>query len=110
MASLFSIENRPAPAVLPRLDALIMAMKDCSGRGCSRPWETLHPAGDVTSLKEALNTKFDHFYKRQPKMYFDSCEAAFIKEKESNEPVHQRRESFERPPESDFGAEWILAV
>lgn len=106
----FAIGKRPAHAILQRLDALIMAMKDCKGKSCSRPWATLHPKGDVNSLKEALNPRFDGFYDGQPKMYFDSCEVAFIKEKESNEPVNQYAPTHGRRPEYDFGAEWILAT
>lgn len=87
-----------------------MAMKDCKGRPCSRPWNTLHPLGDVSSLKDALSPKFDSFYEKQPKMYFDSCEAAYIKEKESNELVNRFKEASDLEEEYDFGAEWILAI
>jgi N-acetylglucosamine-6-sulfatase len=111
----FSIAGRHGHDVIYRLDALIMAMKDCKGLACSRPWTVLHPNGGVSSLNEALNRKFDKFYNEQPKMYFDSCEAAYIKEKESNEPVNQWEKSPDKLGPSfrkqfNYGAEWILAV
>ena len=89
-----------------------MAMKDCKGRACSRPWTTLHPKRDVSSLSDALDPRYDLFYERQPKMYFDSCEAAFIKEKESQEPVRKYDDDGldNRVKTYDYGAEWILAV
>ena len=110
-ASHFSIASRHTTAILHRLDALIMAMKDCKGKACSRPWTELHPEGSVSSLEEALDAKYDKFYEDQPKMYFESCETAYIKEKESNEPVNRfgghRQAVYE---ESQYGNEWILAV
>lgn len=111
VASRFTVHQRPLKAVISRLDALIMALKDCKGKACSRPWTTLHPRGGVASLREALHPEFDDFYDGQPKMYFDSCEAAFIKEKESNEPVKQYQggKSGQRTG-YDYGAEWILTV
>lgn len=87
-----------------------MAMKDCKGKACSRPWSELHPDGSIASLKDALDPKYDHFYEKQPKMYFDSCEAAFIKEKESNEPVNKYSDEKSYGRGSDYGNEWILAV
>ncbi|KAJ0359584.1 hypothetical protein COL154_008222 [Colletotrichum chrysophilum] len=104
----FEFSGRGASEVVHRLDAVIMALKDCEGRRCSRPWSALHPDGDIVSLEQALDTKYDDFYKAQPKMYFESCEAAFIKERESNEPVNQY--GGDARPEYDYGDEWILAI
>lgn len=88
-----------------------MAMKNYKGNACSRPWKVLHPQGDIKTLHAALDTKYDGFYASQPKMHFDSCEAAFIKEKESNEPVKTwNRPGLRKQEEYDYGAEWILAV
>ncbi|KAF6815127.1 arylsulfatase [Colletotrichum musicola] len=106
----FSVFGREVGELVHRLDALIMALKDCKGRACSRPWLTLHPGEEVSSLREALDPKFDQFYQSQPKMYFESCEAAFIKEKESNEPVNQYRGTDDQRLTYDYGDEWILAV
>ncbi|KAF6826127.1 arylsulfatase [Colletotrichum plurivorum] len=106
----FNVFGREVDDLVHRLDALIMALKDCKGRACSRPWLTLHPGEEVSSLRGALDPKFDKFYQSQPKMYFDSCEAAFIKEKESNEPVNQYRGTDDQRLTYDYGDEWILAV
>lgn len=87
-----------------------MALKDCKGRACSRPWLTLHPDEKVSSLRSALDPRFDEFYQSQPKMYYESCEAAFIKEKESNEPVNQYHGTDDQRLTYDYGEEWVLAV
>ncbi|KAF4451702.1 arylsulfatase precursor [Fusarium austroafricanum] len=110
-ADQFTISKRPLHAIVDRLDALVMAMKACKDKACSRPWKELHPNGRISPLHAALNTKFDAFYAGQPKMYFDSCEAAFIKEKESNEPIKSWHEpGLRKAEEYDYGAEWILVV
>ncbi|KAJ5942185.1 Alkaline phosphatase-like alpha/beta/alpha [Penicillium verrucosum] len=59
--------------VVPRLDALLMVLKSCRGSECVKPWGTLHPDGSVTSLKGALDPKFNSFYHSQPKVSFDRC-------------------------------------
>ncbi|GKU06113.1 unnamed protein product [Fusarium langsethiae] len=110
-AAQFNVGKRPLHAIVYRLDSVIMAMKDCKGKACSRPWTVLHPKGDIASLDEALDIKYDAFYAAQPKMYFESCEAAFIKEKESNEPVNTWNEPrLSKQDKSDYGADWILAI
>jgi N-acetylglucosamine-6-sulfatase len=57
----------------PRLDSLLMVLKSCKGEVCVKPWETLHPAGDVKTLEDAMNTKYDDFYASQPKVAFEAC-------------------------------------
>ncbi|KAF5592017.1 arylsulfatase [Fusarium subglutinans] len=102
----FTIANRPLHAIVNRLDALIMAMKACKGKACSRPWKELYPNGRISSLHAALDIKFDTFYADQPKMFFDSYEVAFIKEKESNEPINSCHESgLRKVEEFNYGAE-----
>lgn len=59
--------------VVPRLDALLMVLKSCRGSECVKPWGSLHPDGSVTSLKGALDPKFNSFYHSQPKVSFDRC-------------------------------------
>ena len=65
-----------------RLDALLLVLKSYKGKQCIKPWATMHPQGDVQSLKDALNEKFDHFYNRQPKVAFTSCAEGFLRELE----------------------------
>lgn len=64
--------------VLARLDAMMMVMKSCKGAQCTLPWLTLHPKGNVNSLAEALNGRYDSFYAMQPKVSFTSCEPGYI--------------------------------
>ena len=40
----------------------MMVMKSCKGKSCLNPWVILHPDGNVKSLKDALNKKYDDFY------------------------------------------------
>lgn len=63
--------------VQERLDALLLVLKTCKGRTCRRPWEALHPDGRVKTLVDALNPKFDNFYKRQHKVKYERCEKGY---------------------------------
>lgn len=72
--------------LLDRLDALTMVLKTCKGRSCTHPWEVLHPAQDVRSLKDAMNDKYDKFYAQQQKVKFERCEKGYILESEG--PVY----------------------
>ncbi|KAF5597979.1 arylsulfatase [Fusarium pseudoanthophilum] len=58
----FKINKKPLLSIVSRLDALMMVMKSCKGETCIKPWKVLHPDGDVNSLKDALNNKYDSFY------------------------------------------------
>ncbi|AEO67841.1 uncharacterized protein THITE_2116964 [Thermothielavioides terrestris NRRL 8126] len=69
----------PLAKVLARLDALLLVLKSCKGATCVRPWQALHPAGDVQNLRDALSARFDAFYEQQqPKVRFDRCELGYI--------------------------------
>ncbi|KAH7231026.1 alkaline-phosphatase-like protein [Fusarium tricinctum] len=56
------INNKPLLSIVSRLDAIMMVMKSCKGRTCTEPWKVLHPDGDVKSLKDAMDSKYDSFY------------------------------------------------
>ncbi|KAF5557612.1 arylsulfatase [Fusarium napiforme] len=56
------INKKPLLSIVSRLDALMMVMESCKGETCIKPWTILHPYGDVNSLKDALNNKYDSFY------------------------------------------------
>lgn len=43
-----------------------------------KPWEVLHPAGDVQSLNDALGDVFDVFYDEQVKVEYGWCEEGYI--------------------------------
>lgn len=78
--------------VIHRLDALMMVLKSCTGTTCIEPWKTLHPAGDVTSLSDALRVHFDAFYEEQVKVAFNRCELGYIIDAEGPQAGYQYRE------------------
>ncbi|KHE84587.1 arylsulfatase [Neurospora crassa] len=73
----------PVQKVVARLDSLLFVLKSCKGKTCIRPWEALHPAGNVQNLHDALSSRFDSFYeKEQKRVEFDRCERGYIVEAE----------------------------
>jgi N-acetylglucosamine-6-sulfatase len=74
----------PLSKVLPRLDALLMVTKSCKGRTCTDPWSVIHPVGDVKTLADALDTRFDAFYEREVtrRVGFEKCELGYLLESE----------------------------
>lgn len=74
-----TILGLPVSKVVARLDALLLILKSCKDASCIRPWEVLHPSGDVLDLKDALKSRYDVFYEQeQPKVSFSRCEAGYI--------------------------------
>ncbi|RAL04843.1 sulfatase family protein [Aspergillus ibericus CBS 121593] len=72
----------PISHIISRLDALLLVLKSCQGSTCIYPWKELHPAGDVHSLRDALEGRFDHFYADQVKVQFGWCELGYLLEAE----------------------------
>ena len=70
-----------------RLDALVMVLKSCVGIVCIQPWPVLHPQGNVHSLQDAMNTKYDAFYASQPKVSFSACLGGYIISNEGPQKV-----------------------
>ena len=75
----------PAAAAYPvkrlesRLDALLLVLKSCKADTCTRPWRALHPAGDVSTLAQAMDAKFDDFYEqKQHRVSYNYCDAGYI--------------------------------
>ncbi|CAH0028530.1 unnamed protein product [Clonostachys rhizophaga] len=68
----------PLHKVIPRLDALLLVLKSCKGSTCSLPWKSLHPEGDVTSLREALSPVFDQFYETQARVEWSWCNLGHV--------------------------------
>ncbi|KAH6980216.1 hypothetical protein EDB82DRAFT_539848 [Fusarium venenatum] len=66
------VYNRPLVNFVSRLDSLMMVMKSCKGKTCQNPWSILHPGGDVRSLEDALDKKYDDFY-------LDSARSNFVR-------------------------------
>jgi hypothetical protein len=73
----------PFTKVVSRLDSLLFVLKSCKGQTCVRPWQALHPAGNVLDLHDALSSRFDYFYEtQQKKVSFTQCELGYILESE----------------------------
>ncbi|KAL3456688.1 Six-hairpin glycosidase-like protein [Aspergillus heterothallicus] len=64
--------------LLNRLDALLLVLKSCTGSTCIKPWTELHPDASVESLSDALNPKYDSYYKSLPKVSYSVCEDGYI--------------------------------
>ena len=65
--------------IASRLDALLLVLKSCKGVSCIRPWDVLHPLGNVRNLEDALLSGYDEFYeKEQTKVAFSRCEPGYI--------------------------------
>ncbi|KAI0810638.1 alkaline-phosphatase-like protein [Xylaria sp. FL0064] len=76
------VAGLPVAKVVSRLDALLFVLKSCKGYSCRQPWKQLHPAGDVGSLAEALESKYDDFYAEQTRVKFEVCENGYLVEAE----------------------------
>jgi len=89
-----TISSYPILPLTARLDALLLTLKRCKGRVCTRPWEKLHPDGNVRTLKDAMHEKYDVFYlEKQKKVSFEECALGQILEVEGPlEPVSWREE------------------
>lgn len=53
-----------------RLDALLLVLKTCVGDVCRNPWKTVFPDGSVSSLKAALEKRFDGYFADLPKVKY----------------------------------------
>lgn len=65
--------GHPIEKVLHHLDALLLVLKSCAGEECRQPWTQLHPNGQIHSLLEALDEKFDDKYKGLPRVNYSKC-------------------------------------
>ncbi len=75
----YHILSHTLEKVISRLDALLFVTKSCKGTSCVEPWKSLHPSGRVSTLREALDPIYDHFYTSiQQSVSFDRCEAGYI--------------------------------
>lgn len=74
-----SILGHPIEKVVARLDSLLFVLKSCKGERCVKPWKALHSDGNVSTLKDALNQRFDLFYEQEQKrVKFTRCEQGYI--------------------------------
>jgi N-acetylglucosamine-6-sulfatase len=60
-----------------------MVTKSCKGQTCVNPWSVIHPSGNVKTLSDALEKKFDAFYASvATKVGFVKCELGYILDSE----------------------------
>ena len=83
------ILGRNLGQLVQRLDALMMVLKTCSGKECVYPWIVLHPQGNVQTLQQAMNPKYDGFYYSQPKVSFSACKLGYLPEYEGPQTALQ---------------------
>ncbi|GME62001.1 Arylsulfatase precursor protein [Neofusicoccum parvum] len=88
-SSTYQLAGRSLSDVLSRLDALVLVLKSCKGIQCTEPWNELHPGGNVRTLTDALDAKYDDFYTAQPKVSFTSCEPGYIISAEGPQEFNQ---------------------
>ncbi|KAJ6036000.1 hypothetical protein N7540_000279 [Penicillium herquei] len=84
ISSTISIAGHSLSKVVSRLDSLLLVLKSCSGKVCREPWKSLHPAGDVETLQDALVEEYDEFYELQQttRVEFDYCWNGYVPEAE----------------------------
>lgn len=83
-----SIASWPAKTLTSRLNGLLLTLKRCKGRTCTRPWSKLHLGGGVKNLKDAMDGKYDGFYQQQRPVTFLDCALGQVLDKEGAlEPV-----------------------
>ncbi|KAJ9115746.1 hypothetical protein QFC24_006929 [Naganishia onofrii] len=69
-----------AARVASRLDGLALFLKSCKGADCRFAWKHLFPNGEVSTMKQALNTVYDKYFDRLPKIQFTSCDLGYFSE------------------------------
>ncbi|SPN97772.1 related to arylsulfatase [Cephalotrichum gorgonifer] len=73
----------PISKVLTRLNGLMMVLKSCKGQDCIYPWSVTHPEGDVRTIRDAMDPRFDQFYEEEmPVVVFDKCVRGYFTELE----------------------------
>jgi N-acetylglucosamine-6-sulfatase len=77
------------PKLTARLNGLLLTLKACKGKVCTRPWEKLHPQGNVKNLRQAMHARYDDFYEEQQHLVtFSECALGQILEYEGAlEPI-----------------------
>ncbi|KAJ5606005.1 hypothetical protein N7510_008786 [Penicillium lagena] len=71
-----------------------MVLKSCVGIECTHPWLQIHPQGEVETLNNALNPKYDRFYESQPKVAFSACKLGYLIEHEGPQSVMKYSEDW----------------
>lgn len=74
--------NRPWDQLIQRLDALLMVLKSCKQDTCRDPYSVLFPKRQVQDLTAAMDTEYDSFFNKTPKVTFHGCYTGYIPELE----------------------------
>lgn len=63
------------PRVVNRLNALLMVTKSCEKGSCRDPWGLITPpdGSSITTLTQALDTKYDDFFTNFERVQFGTC-------------------------------------
>ncbi|KAJ3384738.1 hypothetical protein HDU84_002677 [Entophlyctis sp. JEL0112] len=77
-----NIYESTSVALINRLDALLLILKDCIGVQCLNPWNSLHPKGNVKNLGQALDAEHDEFYQTTGRLHIKQCLRGFYPENE----------------------------
>ena len=80
--------GRPEQQLFNRLDALLMVLKTCKQDTCRNPYGVLFPNGNVSTLEDAMQSKYDTFFANQPKVSFSNCKGANITSSEGPQNAH----------------------
>lgn len=88
-----------------------MVLKTCKDRVCTHPWESLHANGEVGTLVQALDERFDTFYAKQPRMWFAGCPLGYWADWESQEAISSYQSEQDaglqvQGDEFDFATHW----
>ncbi|KAK4052700.1 hypothetical protein OIV83_001987 [Microbotryomycetes sp. JL201] len=62
-------------AIETRLDGLLLRLKDCIGEECRQPWKSIFPSDQVSSLKQAVDIKFDEYFAGLPRVAYQVSHA-----------------------------------
>lgn len=73
----FKAETSQSLRIASRMDALLLYLKSCKGVGCRFSWNHLFPYGEVTSLYQALDSKYDEYFDRLPKVELQGCDNGY---------------------------------
>lgn len=65
--------GRPSSELVARLDTMLLVLKSCKMDSCRNPWGVLFPKGQVTSIEDAMDQKYDNFFAKQPQVSFKEC-------------------------------------
>ncbi|KAK5165839.1 uncharacterized protein LTR77_008762 [Saxophila tyrrhenica] len=70
--------KRPLPQLVARLDTLLLVLKGCKKEACRKPWDQIFPKDTVNNVEQAMDAKYDDFFRKQPKVHYKSCKGGNV--------------------------------